>query len=82
MEVEPEKLSPPGKAGSQPMKGEPEEAEPAGKGWRPKPMEAEPEKLSPPGKAGSQPMKGEPEKLSPPVEAGVVFILALSLFYF
>jgi hypothetical protein len=28
MEVEPEKLSPPGKAGSQPMKGEPEKLSP------------------------------------------------------
>jgi len=33
MEVEPEKLSPPGKAGSQAYGGGAREAEPAGKGW-------------------------------------------------
>jgi hypothetical protein len=53
MEAEPEKLSPPGKAGSQAYGDGAREAEPAGKGWKPMPTEVEPEKLSPPGKAGA-----------------------------
>jgi len=65
MEAELENLSPPGKAESQAYGGGARETEPAGKGWKPKPMEAEPEKLSPPGKAGSQAYGGGAREAEP-----------------